>query len=170
MKKYLFIVLLVGVWSCEGDNSGGQITIEGNWVPSDWCDYNNSNCEGTCLSDWESEEEDFENISLSINEDLIGNMWLDGGTFNISLSKINDKEYSIEVVDPPSGLLSPGEVWGPLFLSDDGLILDFNLNNVDVCFESDGYDLITVTDSSDCESQGGYWEIGHCGKITFTKN
>jgi hypothetical protein len=170
MKKYLLPILLISFWSCEEDNNEAQVTPKGNWVPSDWCDYSNSTCTGDCVSDWESEEEDFENISLAINEDLTGSMWLDGGTFNVSLSKIKEKEYSIEVVNPPSGLLSPGEVWWPLVLSDDGLILEFNLNVVDVCYDSDGYSLITATDSSDCESQDGHWQIGHCGKITFTKN
>ena len=96
-------------------------------------------------------------------------MWLDGGTFNVSLSKINEKEYSIEVVNPPSGLLSPGEVWGPLVLSDDGLTSQLTMNRPDVCLEFDGDSLITAIDSADCESQGGSWLIGWCLKITFTK-
>ena len=36
-------------------------------------------------------------------------------------------------------------------------------------YDSDGYNLITANDSSDCESQDGSWQIGWCIKIAFTK-
>jgi hypothetical protein len=50
MKKYLFIVLLIGIWSCEQDSSINKDYV-GEWELNFQGAYANNNCSGNLIED-----------------------------------------------------------------------------------------------------------------------